>query len=60
MTKTGLCSFMTKVDLSDAIRESNACVAGVTKMGNSVHRAGLEPTSGILSQCATIALHRLP
>ena len=32
----------------------------VMKMGNTVPRVGLKPTSGILDQCATITPHRLP
>ena len=35
-------------------------VVGMMKMGNTFPRAGLEPISGILGQCATITPHRLP
>ena len=35
-------------------------VMGVMTMGNIVSRPGLEPTSGIPGQCATITPHRLP
>ena len=41
--------------------QSKDTVVGMTKMGNSVPRAGIEPPiSGIPSQCATITPCRLP